>query len=143
MMFWFYIGVALPVILGAVGVGVGVIVGDSPGSRLGFGLVAGFVGGLAGLLVGFIPLSYSQTHYKERTVEAKVLDKDRTGEGDMRVYTDKGVFINADSVWRGKHNSADWWAKWKVGETYRFDVAGWRLGVTSDFPNIFAWEAVK
>jgi hypothetical protein len=143
MMFWFYIGVAMPVLFGAAGIGLGFVLGDDLISRLGFGAGVGFAGALMGFLVGAIPLTYSQTHYNERTIEAKVLDKDRTGEGDMRVYTDKGVFINADSVWRGKHNSADWWAKWEEGKTYRFDVAGWRLGFTSDFPNIFAWEAVK
>jgi len=145
-MFWFYFSIGLVVIFGLVGTVVGGFIGKSEGG-IGFTILGvGFGGGLGafvGILFAIAPLTYAQTHYNERTVEATVLDKDRTREGDMRVYTDKGVFINADSVWRGKHNSADWWGKWQEGETYRFDVAGWRLGFTSDFPNIFDWEAVK
>ena len=145
-MFWFYFAIGLLAVFGLVGVAVGAYIGKEEGS-LGLSVLFAGFGGALGLVVGSLaaiaPLTYAQTHYKERTVEAKVLDKDRTREGDMRVYTDKGVFLNADSVWRGKHNSADWWGKWEEGKTYRFDVAGWRLGVTSDFPNIFGWAAVK
>jgi hypothetical protein len=145
-MFWFYFSLALVGVFALAGGVGGVLAGASEGSKplaAGFGLFGLFAGVLFGGLIAIIPMTYAQTHYNERSVEVKVLDKDRTGDGDMRVYTDKGVFVNADSFWRGKHNSADWWAKWEEGKTYRFDVAGWRLGVTSDFPNIFAWEGIK
>lgn len=142
-----YLALALVVVGGLFGLLGGYVIarheGEGGVARLGFTALGGFVGGFVGVLLAIAPFTYAQTRYNERTVEATVLDKDRTAEGDMRVYTDKGVFLNADSTWRGKHNSADWWGQWQEGETYRFDVAGWRLGFTSDFPNIFDWEPVK
>lgn len=145
-MFWFYFALALPVVLGLVGLilGVAVGLGESTVSAVGFGAVGAFLGGFVGFLLSIVPLTYAQTHYNERTLTCEVTGKDRGGkEDDMRVYTSCGTFINADSTWRGKHNSADLWAKIHEGETYRFDVAGWRLGFTSDFPNIFKVSEVN
>lgn len=146
-MFWFYFALALPVLLGGICAVIGVAVGygdQSIGSMLGFGAVGLFLGGFTGFLISIIPLTYAQTHYNERTLTCKVTDKDRGGkDDDMRVYTSCGTFINADSTWRGKHNSADLWARIEPGKTYQFDVAGWRLGFTSDFPNIFGLKEVS
>jgi hypothetical protein len=145
-MFWLYFGLGLPVVLGLAGVIIGFVVGIEGGvlSGLGIGAGVGFIGALIGFLLGIVPLTYAQTHFNERTLTCKVTEKDRGGEDDdMRVYTSCGTFINADSTWRGKHNSADLWAKIHEGETYQFDVAGWRLGFTSDFPNIFKVSEVN
>ena len=148
-MFWLWFAAGLVVVLGLVGTVVGAALARGefsaslPFTILGSAM-GGALGACTGLILGIAPLTDAQTTYNERTLECEVEGKDRGGrEDDMRIYTSCGVFINVDSIWQGKHNSADWWAKWKEGETYRFVVAGWRLGFTSDFPNIFGWEHVK
>lgn len=103
-----------------------------------FGLFAGLgLGGLAGFLLAIFPVSWGQTHYNERTVTCHVNGKDRGGkEDDMRIYTSCGTFQNTDSILRGKNTSADVYGRIKVNSTQKFTVVGWRLGLTSDFPNI-------
>lgn len=105
-------------------------------------ILGGFVfGGFIGFLVSMVPISYGQTHYNERTMECRVDEKDRGGNDDgMRVYTSCGTFQNTDSWWRGKTNSGDLWARIDVGSTQQFTVVGWRLGLTSDFPNVLNVE---
>lgn len=106
--------------------------------------LAGIVAFLYVILFGTVGLSYSYSHYNERTVVVTVTDKDRGGdEGSYRVYTeDDGTFANVDSWWRGKVDSADVWQQIEPGHTYRFHVVGWRLGLTSDFPNILDVQEV-
>lgn len=106
-----------------------------------FGALAGFVmGGFIAAFVFVLPATYyAQAHYNDRHVICTVDEKDRTsGENSqMRIYTKEcGVFVNQDSWLRGKTTSADLYASINVGEKYDFHVVGWRLGLTSDFPNI-------
>src|ERR1044072_1601179 len=101
---------------------------------IGFGL---FAGAIVGALLAAFPATWAQTHYNERTISCHVTEKDRGGkDGGMRVYTSCGTFQNTDSILRGKNTSADLWARIHPGKTQEFHVVGWRLGLTSDFPNI-------
>jgi hypothetical protein len=129
---WFYIGIAVWILAILIGGAVGFMVDDF------LGMLGGIVaGGFAGLVLAMFPLSMAQVHYNERAIKCHVTEKDRGGkDGGMRVYTSCGTFQNTDSILRGKNTSADIWARIHPGETQEFHVVGWRLGLTSDFPNI-------
>lgn len=130
---WVFVGLAILVIAALIGAVIGVSATDDL-----FGLLGGMaVGGFVGFLIAMLPISYGQVHYNERTLTCSVKEKDRGGNDDgMRVYTSCGTFQNTDSWFRGKTDSGDLWARIHVGSTQEFTVVGWRLGITSDFPNI-------
>lgn len=129
---WLIVGFTLIGIAALIGAAIG-------GMEMGcLGVVGGlFVGGFCGLLLAILPFSVAQVHWNERTISCHVTEKDRGGkDGGMRVYTSCGTFQNTDSILRGKNTSADIWARIHPGKTQEFHVVGWRLGLTSDFPNI-------
>jgi hypothetical protein len=130
---WVYFGVAILLIAALIGAAVGA---EATGDL--FGVLGGMcVGGFVGFLIALMPISYGQVHYNERTMTCKVQEKDRGGNDDgMRVYTSCGTFQNTDSWFRGKTDSGDLWARIHEGSEQQFTVVGWRLGLTSDFPNI-------
>lgn len=83
----------------------------------------------------------------ERTVTATVEGKERVcdttqSDGQTRVdcyylvFTDEGTFKLADSLAFGRFNSSDIYGRIKEGRTYEFAVAGWRLPIFSQYPNI-------
>jgi len=129
---WFYVAITLWVLAILIGAAVGFMVDEI------IGLFGGIVaGGFIGMFLAIFPLSMAQVHYNERTLTCHVTEKDRGGkDGGMRVYTSCGTFQNTDSILRGKNTSADLWARIHPGKTQEFHVVGWRLGLTSDFPNI-------
>lgn len=71
-----------------------------------------------------------------------VEDKDRTtnveGGSDARVYTSCGVFSVGDNLLAGHFSSADTYSSIKVGETYDFELRGFRIPLLSSFPNIIS-----
>ena len=60
------------------------------------------------------------------SVEFTVSGKER-GSGDYEIYTDKGVFLNQDSMMFLKFNSADIQAEMKEGSKYVCSAQGFRL----------------
>lgn len=101
------------------------------------------------LLIGAVAGSYIRAHYNEHDAVCTVTSKDRgastdSGSSHYRIYTEQcGTLEDVDSWLRGKTNSADIYGRIQPGHTYRLHVAGWRLGLTSDFPNILAVSEVK
>lgn len=71
-----------------------------------------------------------------------VTGKDRGGDnGSYRVYTsDCGQLANEDSVLRKKFDSADIWEDIPSHGAVRLRIAGSRVPVFSQFPNIFDAE---
>lgn len=57
------------------------------------------------------------------------------------VYTDKGTFQNTDSWFPYKQDSSDLYGKLHQGGTYRCEVAGWRIGLLSTYPDLIKCEA--
>lgn len=89
--------------------------------------------------------SYQESHYHDHVATCTVTGKDRTsgsgdsGSSDMRVYTKQcDTLHDSDSMWRGKYNSSNLFGQIQIGHTYRFEVAGYRSGILSAFPNIVA-----
>jgi hypothetical protein len=87
-------------------------------------------------------------------VEVTVTDKLRAIDGALfmshkyMIFTEnkKGeilVFEDSDSLLRLKYNSSDFYAKIKIGETYRFTVVGYRIPFLSDSPNIIKIEKME
>lgn len=65
------------------------------------------------------------------------------GNNQYRVYTEEcGTFIVKDTLFALRFNSADTYSSLKDGESYRFSTQGFRLGITSSFPNILDHEPV-
>lgn len=122
--------IAIPTVLGALWEGLE-----------GF-LVGGFIGIMLALFVGGGAISYAHAHYDERVLSCTITDKDRGGdEGSYRVYTEEcGQLSNVDSIWRGKHDSADVWQDIQPGETVDLRIVGWRSPFFSVFPNILEVE---
>lgn len=59
------------------------------------------------------------------------------GNNHYRVYTEEcGTFIIKDTLFSLRFNSADTYSSLKEGESYQFRTQGFRLGITSTFPNI-------
>jgi hypothetical protein len=53
------------------------------------------------------------------------------------------VFKNTDTTLRSKFNSSDLYALIDIGETYRFNVVGYRDHVFFDYENIIKFESVE
>lgn len=93
------------------------------------------------ILVGMGAWTTAYYLHESSYKSCQVIDKDRTsrtkGGSDARVYTENcGTFIVADNWLKGDTNSADRYAKIKVGHRYTFTATGWRFSLTSNFPNI-------
>ena len=116
-----------------------------------------FVGAIIWIFVSLgssLYRSYDKGAGEERVIIATVTDKgvksvDKSTQKYL-VYTelddgDDGVevFEITDSFLAGRFNSADVYAKIKVGKTYKFTVRGHRNGFFSWYPNIYDFEEVK
>lgn len=80
------------------------------------------------------------------TITVEVTDKESVNSGkshEYRIYTNQGTFVNADSLYHGKWNSADIQGKIVAGRTYRIKVCGWRFGFLSWFRNILTVTEIK
>jgi hypothetical protein len=103
-------------------------------ATLGFGLVGLLTVG--GLVLGVATVTHTETK-RGCVVESKDRTSKSDGTSDARIYTENcGVLQVADSLTKGKFNSADRYQKIKVGQTYDFYVQGYRIGFFSQFPNI-------
>lgn len=52
------------------------------------------------------------------------------------VYTDKGTFNNVDSTFPWKKNSSDLYGQLLTGKHWTCEVAGWRAGFLSNYPDL-------
>ena len=77
------------------------------------------------------------------SVTATVTDKQVRGEsGTYYVYTDEEVFVMKDSLFYSRWDSSDDWSLIEIGETYEFDVTGYRIPILSKYRNIIDYELV-
>ena len=113
-------------------------------SRMGFSATVVLV--LLAAVVGFgYQFSWhSQTGTDTCTVTDKTAtSKPKNGGTDYRIYTKEcGVFSTGDDIFLGKFNSADSYSGLAVGHTYRINYVGWRMPLTSTFPNIKDYSEV-
>ncbi|MCO6011530.1 hypothetical protein NE236_41925 [Actinoallomurus purpureus] len=99
---------------------------------------------IGGIVVEGVASSTYNEHWRTCTVLSKDRGADHDGNSHYRIYTrDCGVLGDEDSLVRGKTNSADIYSQIQPGKTYRLRVVGFRLGLTSDFPNILAVQEVS
>lgn len=91
-----------------------------------------------------LTLGYSVAYYtSSEIITLTVKDKERitTGSGEnisskFIIYAEGEVFENTDSWLYAKFNSADIQNKLSVGETYKVEVAGWRVPFLSMYRNV-------
>ena len=108
---------------------------DTKGSCLGLILSAILV---IGLIIFAIVCALNKD-----TVFATVTDKQVRGEsGTYYVYTDEEVFVVKDSPFYFRWGSSDDWSMLEIGETYEFDVTGYRIPILSKYRNIIDYELV-
>lgn len=80
----------------------------------------------------------------DKAVKVDVAGKDNGGASSYYlIFTDRGVFKNVDEMFRWKFDSSDFYAKIRVGETYRFTLIGWRIPFFSMYENIIKAERVE
>ncbi|WP_433426266.1 hypothetical protein ACQP1V_43150 (plasmid) [Microtetraspora malaysiensis] len=81
------------------------------------------------------------THTETITVQSK--ERVCSGRSDCKylIWTDQGVYQNSDAWLSGKFNSSDIYGALTVGRTYRVKVNGWRIQITSSYPNILEIES--
>lgn len=104
------------------------------------------------LIIGLFDTMY-YSNYHDITVT--VTDKERitqsNGKGFNSYYCIYGedeegetVVLKIKDVWvKGKFNSSDLYQQIKEGKTYTFNVAGYRIRLFSEYPNIFSFEEVR
>lgn len=65
-------------------------------------------------------------------------------ENQYRVYTeDCGTLTVQDTIVGFRYNSADLYGQIKEGETYEFEIGGFRQGLFDMFPNILSIQKVS
>lgn len=95
------------------------------------------------IVIGLIVV-VSSSYFARTTVTTVVQDKERVcdtnSEGNRSckylVYTDDGTYKLTDSLVIGRFNTSDIYGRVKRCHTYEIESYGWRLGLTSSYPNI-------
>jgi hypothetical protein len=104
---------------------------------------------LLGLVVAAVVfLAYGAWQHstaRDVTITVKSLDDQATGSGGHQylVFTDQGVFKDADAFWFWKFNSSDVYNQLTPGKTYRCQVAGRRIHITSSYANLIKCAQVS
>jgi hypothetical protein len=115
----------------------------------GFGLFGVFFAVIVLLIVVAIGVEI-YAHTQTKTVTFRVQDKERVNKCDSDgkcdsyylIFTNKGTYKNADSLWFFKFRSSDLYGNLQRGHTYTCKTYGFRIGLTSSYPNIISCEGV-
>lgn len=92
-----------------------------------------FIFALIGGCVAYPLAVRSSDRYEVIAVE----EKERgTEKSPYLIYTADSVYSVEDSLWFGDFRASDRYNQLDVGKTYRCNVAGWRFGLLSWYPNI-------
>lgn len=85
-------------------------------------------------------LSYAERREVTATIDSKerVCDTHpgKTMQCRYLIFTDQGTYQITDSLLAGRWSSSDTYARFKEGETYKFEVYGWRIPISSSYPNV-------
>lgn len=119
-------------------------------SSLSYGFGFGAFGALFALVVmfiiGFAIFEHSNTKTVTFTVQDKAIKTNCNNNGncssDYLIYTNKGVYKDTDSFWFLKFRSSDLYGNLHRGKTYTCKVYGFRVGLTSTYPNIISCKNV-
>jgi hypothetical protein len=101
--------------------------------------------------IGWAVISVSGNYNENKTADCTVTSKDTitkvengNSTTEKRVGTEEcGVFTVNDSFVKGNLRSADLYYSLKEGHKYTLTYNGWRVGLTSSFPNITKAVEVK
>lgn len=109
-----------------------------------------FYGTVALIIVGSIILTVIG-HTNTNTYTAYVIEKEVKNEKNSSKYLiftelengERKVFQNTDSWLRFKFDSSDYYSEIQQGESYQFDVYGFRIPFLSRYENIIGIEKVS
>lgn len=92
--------------------------------------------------------AYNNTNTYIVTIEDKVVKSDGGDSQKYLIFTktsngEERVFENTDALFAGKFDSSDYYAKIKIGKTYKFKTIGFRIPFLSEYENIIEFEEVK
>lgn len=98
-------------------------------------------GGAGLIIIGLLAAGVVSEHANEQTRTCTVTEKDRTtdreGRSDARIYTEQcGTIRVRDMLTQGQFQSADIYAQFEEGHTYRITTVGYRFGLGSVFPSV-------
>lgn len=99
----------------------------------------------------FVIVSLFSSYNSDKTKDCTVFSKENvtkvtngSSSNEKRVYTeDCGVFTVNDSITKGTFRSGDLYGSLKENHRYTLTYNGWRIGITSSFPNITKAVEVK
>lgn len=104
------------------------------------------------IAVGAMSLTGCQNLIVNEPAVCTVIDKDRStgseGQSVFRIYTENCGVDNetlglADNFLQGNFNASDMYARIKIGETYRVETVGARIGFFSSFREIVRFTKVE
>lgn len=89
-----------------------------------------------------ITLDYQNNEKMVITVQEKVVkNADKTSK--YLVFTDKGVYEIKDLLFKGKFNSSDIYSSLQIGQTYKIESTGYRVGFFTMYKNINKVEVLR
>ncbi|GAA4946344.1 hypothetical protein HD597_006797 [Nonomuraea thailandensis] len=92
------------------------------------------------IIIGVAVAKTGTGRIETATVESKERVCDSSRSCRYLIFTDRGVYENTDAWLSLKFDSSDIYGAIKPGRTYRLKVNGWRVEVTSSYPNILSIE---
>lgn len=105
-------------------------------------IIAGAI--IAAIFSALLIIGLSYTMNRNEVGPCTVTGKESVmveGNNQYRVYTEEcGTFVVTDTLFALRFNSADTYSSLKDGESYQFRTQGFRLGITSTFPNILDYS---
>lgn len=117
--------------------------GNAPWKSIGCGALIALA--LALIIGGLYAPYYFKANTKEWVTDT-VVKTERVQDGSSSkylVYGENEVYENTDDVFFGKTNSSDVYRDIREGETYRFEVIGWRIQFWSMYRNILRVQEVE
>jgi len=82
--------------------------------------------------------AYGTAFEKDITIQDKYIKRYDDADRFFVVDSDNNVYMIKDSTLRMQFRSAGLYAKSKIGKSYHIHSFGWRFGLTSTFPVIYA-----
>ena len=109
--------------------------------RTGAGAIAILI--LAGIMIIATFVVKISGYQNKQTIKTRVTEKERITKqsGDRLesyylIYTEAGTFKLEDDLVYGNFNSSDWYGQIRRDSIYTFHTVGYRIGLTSEYPNI-------
>lgn len=121
--------------------------GTSRRKSVGCVAVAAFLA-VPALILGAVGVNIAKANAVETHSSCTVTEKEDRAlasldERSPRIYTDCGVFVVSDELFRLHFAAADVYNELKVGQSFDLTAVGWRVPFLSWFPNVVGVEVTR